>query len=185
MGIKKQSSFTTVTSVASNLKAFFDIRLNNIGTVYTDAKISFQSFIDNVMKLIFVSGPATAVNENVAVFDGTTGKIIKDSLLPLSNVQTKDLTTDYMWIGVANKTAEIPTKKVIEGNGTFISGVCSINDDDVTVNSIITTGMKTCSGFSIKGVYAATPPRIVFTSYTVAGAVDTADNGTFSYRINV
>ena len=35
-----------------------------------------------------VYGPASAVNDNLAVFDGTTGKLIKDSGKPLTNVHT-------------------------------------------------------------------------------------------------
>ncbi len=39
-----------------------------------------------------VTGPASSVNNNVAFFDGTTGKIIKDSGLTLSGTNTGDQT---------------------------------------------------------------------------------------------
>lgn len=38
-----------------------------------------------------VNGPATATNNNVAVFDGTTGKLIKDGGQPLSNYASVSL----------------------------------------------------------------------------------------------
>lgn len=33
-----------------------------------------------------VTGPTEAVNENIAIFEGTTGKQIKDSGVPISDV---------------------------------------------------------------------------------------------------
>lgn len=49
-----------------------------------------------------VVGPASAVNNNVVLFDGTTGKLIKDSGLALSGTNTGDVTLagtpDYLTI---------------------------------------------------------------------------------------
>lgn len=207
-----------------------DLHVNDLWFNTTDNSIniyngsSFVLFSISPDLTAYVQGPASAVNNDIAVYDLATGKLIKDSGVSINNVQLKTLSynkywvgnvsnvaaeqdievsknvistsstgdliqaplnTDYMWIGVTNIPAEIPTTKVLSGIGTFISGVCSIIDDDITINSIFTTGLKTCSGMFIRGVYNSTPNRITFTSYDIAGSVATTDTGTFGYIINV
>jgi hypothetical protein len=57
-----------------------------------------------------VSGPASSVNNNVAFFDGTTGKIIKDSGITLSGTNTGDQTLSGL--------GGVPTSRTITINGT-------------------------------------------------------------------
>ena len=76
-----------------------------------------------------VSGPASATDGNIAVFDGATGKMIKDSGLKISELGTGsgDVT------GPASATdSEIAiydgiTGKVIKGSGKSIADFATVN----------------------------------------------------------
>lgn len=46
-----------------------------------------------------VSGPESAVDENIAVFDGVTGKLIKDSAVGISDLLTWDDAELFVWHG--------------------------------------------------------------------------------------
>lgn len=59
-----------------------------------------------------VIGPASAVNNRVAFFDGTTGKLIKDSGLTLSGTNTGDQTTIT---GNAGTATALQTARTIDG----------------------------------------------------------------------
>ena len=65
-----------------------------------------------------MTGPVSSTNNNVVLFDGTTGKILKDSGLTLSGTNTGDQDLS----SYATKTgAETLTNKTIEA-GTFTNG---------------------------------------------------------------
>ena len=76
-----------------------------------------------------VSGPGSSVNNNVAFFDGTTGKIIKDSGITLSGTNTGDQTLSGL--------GGIPTSRTITINGTTQDLSA---DRTFTVSSGITVG---------------------------------------------
>lgn len=44
----------------------------------------------------FVVGPASATDEAVVIFDGTTGKLVKDSTLTTADLQSGEI---LAWIG--------------------------------------------------------------------------------------
>jgi hypothetical protein len=83
-----------------------------------------------------VSGPASSVNNNVAFFDGTTGKIIKDSGITLSGTNTGDQTLSGL--------GGVPTSRTITINGTtqdLSADRTWTTPTDLTVNSTaITSG---------------------------------------------
>ena len=62
----------------------------------------------------YVAGPASAVNSNVALFDGITGKIIKDSGLTLSGSNTGDQTPTSLGllIGTNVQAYDVDTAKL-------------------------------------------------------------------------
>jgi hypothetical protein len=102
-----------------------------------------------------VVGPASAVNNNFAAFDGTTGKLIKDSgkAIPSGNVASDTVTTECIagYIAtVANKTYKIVVKiphgaTITEATTISESGTCTatfkINTTALggTANSVSTT----------------------------------------------
>jgi hypothetical protein len=73
-----------------------------------------------------VAGPASAVNNNVVLFDGTTGKLIKDSGLQLSGSNTGDqtitLTGDVTGSGTGTFAATIANDAVTFAKMQDISG---------------------------------------------------------------
>jgi len=73
-----------------------------------------------------VTGPASAVNNNVVLFDGTTGKLIKDSGLQLSGSNTGDqtitLTGDVTGSGTGTFAATIANDAVTFAKMQDISG---------------------------------------------------------------
>jgi nitrogen fixation protein len=62
-----------------------------------------------------VSGPGSSVNNNVAFFDGTTGKIIKDSGITLSGTNTGDQTLSGL--GGVPTSRNITTNSPLSGGG--------------------------------------------------------------------
>jgi len=106
-----------------------------------------------------VTGPASAVSDNIVVFNGNTGKIIKDSGIPISSINSSyalnmitsaqpvinDSTTYFMAMSVAvgvwsgNSTSG-QVKMWIPKNGTLTSVYGSINfatpasNENVTIN---------------------------------------------------
>jgi hypothetical protein len=105
-----------------------------------------------------VAGPASAIANNVALFDGTTGKLIKDSGLALSGSNTGDqtnisgnaatvstnanLTGDVTSVGNASTLANIPA----------ISGVnlTNLNASNLASGTVAPARLGTGSGGSTK-----------------------------------
>jgi hypothetical protein len=87
-----------------------------------------------------VSGPATSTNNNVAFFDGTTGKLIKDSGITLSGTNTGDQTLSGL--------GGVPTTRSISINGssqdlsvdrTFTVTDANLSTSDITTNNVTTS----------------------------------------------
>lgn len=84
-----------------------------------------------------VVGPASAVANNVAIFDGTTGKLIKDSGLALSGTNTGDQLT-FKTISVAGQSDVVAdsatdTLTLIEGANVTIT--TNATNDSITISS--------------------------------------------------
>jgi hypothetical protein len=71
-----------------------------------------STFTPNATASGDVVGPASATNNNVAFFDGTTGKLIKDSGLTLSGTNTGDQTSVS---GNAGTATTLQTSRTIDG----------------------------------------------------------------------
>jgi hypothetical protein len=87
-----------------------------------------------------VSGPASSTNNNVAFFDGTTGKLIKDSGITLSGTNTGDQTLSGL--------GGVPTTRSISINGssqdlladrTFTVTDANLSTSDITTNNVSTS----------------------------------------------
>jgi hypothetical protein len=91
----------------------------NHATVGVNWVILQSNIVD---KDILVTGPVSAVSGNLAIFDGTTGKIIKDSSLSSNNIV---LTTGNQSIS----GVKVFTSSLDEDNGLFVP--ISGNDDEL------------------------------------------------------
>jgi len=93
-----------------------------------------------------VVGPASAVNNNVVLFDGTTGKLIKDSGLTLAGSNTGDVTLagtpDYITIAgqvitrglidlATDITGDLPFANLTQGSARSVLGVTGNATADV------------------------------------------------------
>jgi len=83
----------------------------NQATVGANWNIS-QANIDGA-----VIGPASATNNAIALFDGTTGKLIKDSVVAIS--------TDGTF--AANSDAKVPTEKAVKTYIASLGGLANAN----------------------------------------------------------
>lgn len=72
-----------------------------------------------------VVGPASAVNNKVVLFDGTTGKLIKDSGLSLAGNNTGDQTSI---VGITGTKAQFDTA-VTDGNFLYVGDVTQYTDE--------------------------------------------------------
>lgn len=115
-----------------------------------------------------VSGPSSAVNNNVVFFDGTTGKLIKDSGLSLSGSNTGDETqaTIKTKLGVATTSTDgylsssdwntFNGKQTSLISGTNIKTINStsvLGSGNITVQNTLVSGtnIKTINGSSVLG----------------------------------
>jgi hypothetical protein len=81
-----------------------------------------------------VVGPASSVNNRVVFFDGTTGKLIKDSGLTLSGTNTGDQTTI---VGITGTKAQFDTA-VTDGNFMYVGDAPTAHTLDSHSNVTIT-----------------------------------------------
>lgn len=118
MGILKIPRITTTNRTGLTLglgELVYDTDLDEIykGDGATSGGIAIASGTGDVV------GPASAVNNRVVLFDGTTGKLIKDSGLTLSGTNTGDqtitLTGDVTGSGTGSFAATIANNSVTLG----------------------------------------------------------------------
>jgi len=126
-----------------------------------------------------VVGPSSAVDSRVAMFDGTTGKLIKDSGLTLSGTNTGDQTSVT---GNAGTATALQTPRAI--NGTNFDGTAAIT---------VTAAAGTLTGATLAAGVTASSLTSVGTlgSLTVSGTstlgltrVATADSGTAQFGVS-
>jgi len=111
-------------SSPSKLAALLDIRSLLAPLVMVDTQLRAPSA---------VVGPASAVDNRVAFFDGVTGKLIKDSGLGLSGSNTGDQTRTSLGLNTT-------------GLAVMVGGTVVVADATVTANSRIFLTPQNASG---------------------------------------
>lgn len=103
-----------------------------------------------------VTGPASATANNVAIFNGTTGKIIKDSGLALSGTNTGDQTTI---VGITGTMAQFNTA-VSDGDivyqGQVLTGSITLGENTSIALDPAGSADGKYSGITIAGTGGAT-----------------------------
>ena len=117
----------------------------------TDEKLYFKNtggtvklLADAAVALGGVVGPASAVNNNVAFFNGTTGKIIKDSGLTLAGSNTGDQTITLTGGVTGSGTGSFAATVITNANLT--GGVTSVGNAATVVTNANLTGPITSVG---------------------------------------
>ena len=139
----------------------------------TDEKLYFKNtggtvklLADAAVALGGVVGPASAVNNNVAFFNGTTGKIIKDSGLTLAGSNTGDQTITLTGGVTGSGTGSFAATVITNANLT--GGVTSVGNAATVVTNANLTGGVTSVG------NAAT----VVTNANLTGPITSVGNAT-------
>ena len=90
-------------------------------------------------------------------------------------IRKKQLTTDYVWIGVSNVPTETAVTNMIAAKGTLISGQLTVIDTAITTNSFAVVTMSTV------GVSTSTPIKFTASNgsmlFSTGQATDTCDFG--------
>ena len=68
-----------------------------------------------------VTGPASAVNENIPVFDQTSGRVIKDSGISKASLSAVIAASSKVWVKLANSVPDSMPEELLEG-GLLIVG---------------------------------------------------------------
>lgn len=112
------------------------------GTVWYDSVANnFKAWISGVLTILPIGsgsgdvvGPAVAVNDDVALFNGTTGKLIKDSGIPINTVArtTEDFLTS------SNESATLPNSRQLIAGANI-----SFNDSVANQRTISATDTDT------------------------------------------
>jgi hypothetical protein len=163
---------TTAGVLSSNTSGFTGGRLPlytivmgvSAYTSYTDHRSSATGAgISGSVGAGDVVGPASAVNNRVVFFDGTTGKLIKDSGLTLSGSNTGDQTSVS---GNAGTATALQTARTI--GGTSFDGTANITQPYDMV--VAAAGVPTASQVLLK----MTMPRAVTLAANLSGSKPTA-----------
>ena len=136
-----------IVSVAGKIggASGIDVEVGDMLICNTDGTVSGNqatvgSYWNAIQKNIVgaVTGPASSTNNNVAFFDGTTGKKIKDSGITLSGTNTGDQTLSGL--------GGVPTSRNLTINGTTQDLSADRTWNVGTVTSVGATGPITSSG---------------------------------------
>ncbi len=119
-----------------------------------------------------VSGPASAVNNNLCSFNLTTGKVIKDSGINSTNVVTNTGSSTNNSIAVFSGT----TGKIIANSGTAISQLVPYSGASTTLamgaNGVTGSGANTAGSLALSGVTDSTSS--ITGTFTCAGGMSAA-----------
>lgn len=147
--ITGRKTFSTLAPIIPTITAD---GINNITIPTTAGTMALTSQIPSVSSL--VTGPGSAVNNNIATYDGTTGKLIKDSGVPIT-------TTGYAAYYILNAVG-IPN--VIETTVAFDTAIATdsgITNSPSGTFTINTTGIYIISA-TVAYVANATGYRFVY-----------------------
>lgn len=104
-----------------------------------------------------VTGPGVSVNNDVVVFNGTTGQIIKDSGVALSSVNTTTQVTNQTPTGTVNgvnATFTLANTPILGTEMIFLNGLLQIPTTDYTMaGSVITMIPAPVTGGVIRATY--------------------------------
>jgi hypothetical protein len=112
---------TTWAAIKSGIQTLFALSGGTTGQVLRKNSSTDLDYAWATPSLGDVVGPATAIDNRVAFFNGATGKLIKDSGITLSGVNTGDQTTIT---GNAGTASALQTARTIDG--TAFDGTANI-----------------------------------------------------------
>jgi hypothetical protein len=116
----------------------------------------------------FVQGPTSAVNANLAIFSGTTGKVIADSLFPVASLITGPNTSTTNDIVTFTDT----TGKNFADSGVSVGSVALLSGANFTGPITVGANSITGTGANSAGTYNAT--STTDSTSTSTGAIVTA-----------
>lgn len=142
-----------------------------------------------------VTGPSTSTGNNLAAFDGTTGKVIKDSGVALSSLYTKPSTgipsTDLAQsVQTSLGLADTALQSYTETDPVFTASVAhGITSNDITNWNNKTSNVGTITGITMNGASKGTSGVVnlgtVITSETALSKGTTTGNGNAVTDISV
>ena len=132
-----------------------------------------------------VTGPSSSTNSHVAVFNGTTGKVVKDSGYTIaSSVPSNAVFTDQSVTTVSNHyspTKDSSATKSATGatgsTGTTVQVVTGIEMDAAGHVTGVVSGAATDTTYTFDGTYNASTNKAATVS-TVTNAINALDGGT-------
>jgi len=123
-----------------------DVCTFSSGKVVQDSGVLLSSLATTASLANLVTGPASAVNNNLASYNLTTGKIIQDSGVLSTNVVTNDGT------GAAGSIPTFSANKVIQDGGILLSALPLSTNVILRSGTQAFTGSQSHGGFNITGV---------------------------------
>ncbi len=148
-------TFNDTKLLMRNVADSFSSRFTNVNTAnrtYTlQNKTGIIAHLDDVTGGGDVSGPASAVNENIAVFDSTTGKLIKDGLI---NKQA-----------IIDNTAKVTNVSTNLSEGTSTETTVDVDSSDGT-NATLVAASTSRAGVMTKAKFDEVVVNTAKTSFT-------------------
>ena len=110
-------------------------------TIQANAVAGKWEIIQDSRVVGYVFGPVSAVDDNIALFDGVTGKLIKDAGINLSEIVEEDPGAGVGMIESGTGVSPIILKNIKDGIATqVVSNTGSIQVDVLTENSVEISG---------------------------------------------
>ena len=100
-----------------------------VPTPTTDLQTATKKYVDDNSGAGDVVGPASAVDENITVFDSTTGKLIKDSGTNISAVTANSAKETNVSTNLSLGTISATTMDVNSSDGTNVTLISADTDD--------------------------------------------------------
>lgn len=143
--------------------------VTTLGSPGTDSNIPTEQAVREAINAAGggdVNGPASSVDENLAVFDGTNGKTIKDGGINISDIVVDSDLSDYALLSGATFTGAI--------SATNLSGT-NTGDQTITLTGDV-TGTGTGSFATTIANDAVTTSKIANSNVTLSKLVDATTN---------
>lgn len=149
----KQDKFddgsATVATVANNIISIQPEVAQTNGAITTGNAAVIQTYDkDHIDEL--VKGPASAIDDNIAVFDGTTGKVIKDGGKSITAIVeiAEGKTASY----VIAKESDITGTKGTSGDYTNVTTITGVDITKLKIGDIILVTELTSPDFWVSAV---------------------------------